>query len=76
MEAAADGEHQDQKGVNSMKKSYAAPALTTFGNATELTQGNSTGLNLDKTFPINTPKNKLTFSGGAGNHGHHGHGCH
>ena len=45
-----------------MKKAYESPRLIIHGDVEKVTAGNSTGNFLDKTFPIHTPKNLLTFS--------------
>jgi hypothetical protein len=41
---------------------YEAPAVTDYGDLTEITAGMMTGSFLDKSFPNNTPKQDLTFS--------------
>lgn len=41
---------------------YEAPAVTDYGDLTEITAGMTTGNFLDKTFPNNTPASELTFS--------------
>ncbi len=41
---------------------YDPPAIVELGTVEELTLGNQTGNNLDKTFPTGTPKGQLTFS--------------
>jgi hypothetical protein len=43
-------------------RSYQSPMLTVIGSFEEITQGTSTGNYLDKTFPVGTPKDQLTFS--------------
>lgn len=40
-----------------MKKSYQTPRLTVHGTVAQITQATTSGLNLDKTFPIGTPVN-------------------
>ncbi|MCY7282252.1 MAG: putative RiPP precursor [Cyanobacteria bacterium CAN_BIN43] len=45
-----------------VKKSYAQPKLTAYGNVEVLTQGASSGPNLDADFPAGTPFSDLTFS--------------
>jgi hypothetical protein len=45
-----------------VKKSYAQPKLTAYGNVEVLTQGASAGNQLDADFPTGTPFNDLTFS--------------
>jgi len=45
-----------------VKKSYAQPKLTAYGNVEVLTQGASSGPNLDADFPTGTPFGDLTFS--------------
>lgn len=41
---------------------YVAPEITEIGTVRELTLGGQNGQNLDKDFPIHTPKDQLTFS--------------
>ncbi|WP_157462363.1 hypothetical protein [Crinalium epipsammum] len=48
--------------MSSAKKEYTMPALTIYGNLEVLTQGGKDGEQLDASFPVNTPKGKLTFS--------------
>jgi hypothetical protein len=43
-------------------RDYASPKLTNLGSLETVTQGNKTGGYLDKSFPVHTPKGKLTFS--------------
>jgi hypothetical protein len=45
-----------------VKKSYAQPKLTAYGNVEVLTQGLKNGDGTDAVFPVKTPKEKLTFS--------------
>ncbi len=45
-----------------MKKSYQTPQLTVHGAVAQITQGNKDGDNLDRSFPVNTPKKNLLFS--------------
>jgi hypothetical protein len=42
---------------------YRKPAIVDYGTLAQLTAGNKNGNFLDATFPVHTPKNKLTFSG-------------
>ena len=44
------------------KKPYDAPRLKNVGSFEAVTQGNSTGSNIDATFPAGTPFGNLTFS--------------
>ena len=44
------------------KAPYERPMLTRIGSFEEITQGLSTGPDLDATFPVGTPDSKLTFS--------------
>ena len=44
------------------KKTYRAPNLKVHGSLEALTQGASTGTQLDSTFPTGTPFGQLTFS--------------
>lgn len=41
---------------------YASPRLTKYGAVEELTSGHSDGSQTDADFPVDTPKNELTFS--------------
>jgi hypothetical protein len=41
---------------------YNAPLLVREGSVQQLTFGQSDGDFLDRDFPVNTPKKKLTFS--------------
>ncbi|MGB3472799.1 MAG: lasso RiPP family leader peptide-containing protein [Erythrobacter sp.] len=45
-----------------MKKVYQAPSFEELGSFETLTQGASSGTNLDATFPDGTPFGDLTFS--------------
>jgi hypothetical protein len=45
------------------EKGYEAPVVTDFGDLVDLTAQQSTGGFTDRTFPANTPKSDLTFSG-------------
>jgi hypothetical protein len=45
-----------------MKLTYTPPTLTDLGTVRELTLGQSTGGELDATFPAGTPFADLTFS--------------
>lgn len=45
-----------------MKKEYVAPAIADLGSVLELTLGAKVGNALDASFPIHTPRGKLTFS--------------
>ncbi|MEJ1937101.1 lasso RiPP family leader peptide-containing protein [Nostoc sp. NIES-2111] len=51
----------DQNGTET-KAAYEVPTLVVHGSFTELTQGFGDGKYLDKAFPQNTPRDKLTFS--------------
>ena len=42
---------------------YQKPTLLDYGALAQLTAGTKSGNFLDATFPVHTPKNKLTFSG-------------
>jgi hypothetical protein len=42
---------------------YEAPRIDDHGDLTELTAGSKTGEELDKSFPIHTPKKDLLFTG-------------
>jgi hypothetical protein len=42
---------------------YEKPKVVDYGTLAQLTAGNKNGNFLDATFPVHTPKNKLTFSG-------------
>ena len=44
------------------KTVYEAPAMTSLGSFETLTQGASSGSQLDATFPTGTPFGELTFS--------------
>lgn len=44
------------------KTAYEAPAMTALGSFETLTQGASSGSQLDSTFPVGTPFGSLTFS--------------
>ncbi len=41
---------------------YEPPRITDYGDLTEITAGTQDGNFLDRSFPVNTPKGKLTFS--------------
>jgi hypothetical protein len=41
---------------------YEAPAVTDYGNLTDITAGMTAGNFLDRSFPNNTPTSDLTFS--------------
>lgn len=45
-----------------MKKTYSAPTVEDMGSFETLTQGTSTGNDLDRQFPVGTPRGDLTFS--------------
>lgn len=47
---------------NTAKKAFVAPVLTKYGKFEELTQGGSSGDNLDADFSNDTPFSDLTFS--------------
>jgi hypothetical protein len=42
---------------------YETPQVTDYGTLEQLTAGQADGNFTDRTFPINTPKRDLTFSG-------------
>jgi hypothetical protein len=42
---------------------YQSPSLVVVGTLTELTRGSVAGNYLDHSYPTNTPKSQLTFSG-------------
>lgn len=44
------------------KKEFVKPELTVHGDVEVITMGFKTGSALDKTFPVGTPFNQLTFS--------------
>ena len=44
------------------RMTYEPPAVEVMGTFEELTLGNTTGNQLDASFPIHTPKPDLTFS--------------
>jgi hypothetical protein len=41
---------------------YEAPAVVDYGTLAELTAGQSDGDYTDRDFPVNTPRDDLTFS--------------
>jgi hypothetical protein len=41
---------------------YEKPKVVDYGTLAQLTAGTKNGNFLDATFPVHTPKNKLTFS--------------
>jgi hypothetical protein len=45
---------------------YERPTVVDYGTLRELTAGHKTGANLDASFPVGTPNDKLTFSTPAG----------
>jgi len=45
-----------------VKKSYAQPKLTAYGNVEVLTQGAASGPRTDAAFPTGTPSGDVTFS--------------
>ncbi len=47
---------------NNDKAEYTAPEVTDFGRLADITAGQSDGSFLDADFPVNTPKDDLTFS--------------
>ena len=47
---------------NTPKQPYKAPVVTDVGTVVERTLGESTGSQLDATFPSGTPFGDLTFS--------------
>jgi hypothetical protein len=42
---------------------YEAPEVTDYGKLTDITAAQTSGANLDRTFPAGTPSGDLTFSG-------------
>lgn len=44
------------------KRAYKKPIVSDHGTLTEITAGAKTGNFVDKTFPVNTPIGKITFS--------------
>jgi hypothetical protein len=42
---------------------YEQPKVEDYGDLKDLTAGTKSGNFLDASFPVHTPKNKLTFSG-------------
>ena len=44
------------------KKTYEAPKFEKLGSFEAMTKGSSDGNLLDASFPVDTPKNLLTFS--------------
>lgn len=48
--------------MTTVKTPYEAPAMTSLGSFETLTQGGSSGSQLDATFPVGTPFTNLTFS--------------
>ena len=44
------------------KQQYEVPELTKIGSFEEVTQGESSGIRLDASFPTQTPFSELTFS--------------
>jgi hypothetical protein len=47
---------------NTAKKPYTAPKVVEVGTVVEKTLGQSSGAQLDASFPTGTPGNQLTFS--------------
>ena len=41
---------------------YEAPEIVDYGTLTDLTAGQSDGNFTDRDFPVNTPRDELTFS--------------
>lgn len=48
--------------VINMSKAYVRPTLSVQGKLEAMTHGASDGNALDQSFPVDTPKNQLTFS--------------
>ncbi len=46
----------------SEKKAYDAPQLVVHGDVEAVTQGQRDGSHTDRAFPVNTPKEDITFS--------------
>jgi hypothetical protein len=42
---------------------YRKPKVVDYGDLKTVTAGNASGQVLDKSFPVHTPKQDLTFSG-------------
>jgi hypothetical protein len=42
---------------------YEAPEVVDYGTLAELTAGQSDGRFTDRNFPVDTPRDELTFSG-------------
>jgi hypothetical protein len=42
---------------------YESPVITDHGTLVELTAGQNDGNFTDRDFPVNTPRDELTFSG-------------
>lgn len=42
---------------------YESPMITDHGTLAEITAGQSDGNFTDRDFPVNTPRDELTFSG-------------
>jgi hypothetical protein len=51
------------KKIESEKTDYEKPKVRDYGDLTQLTAGGTTGNFLDASFPVGTPRGKLTFSG-------------
>jgi hypothetical protein len=45
------------------KMTYEKPEVQDYGSLAELTAGQSDGQFTDRDFPVNTPRDELTFSG-------------
>lgn len=46
-----------------MKSAYTRPRLVVYGKLEEITRGNHDGQYTDQSFPANTKRSDLTFSG-------------
>ena len=55
---STDGPEGDWKGI----MNYEAPAIVDYGTLIELTAAQADGDFTDRDFPVNTPKQDLTFS--------------
>jgi hypothetical protein len=48
--------------MDDKKIEYEAPEVVDYGDLTELTAGERTGAELDRSFPVHTPQDDLRFS--------------
>lgn len=49
--------------MQSEKKEYTSPKLEKYGEVSRLTGGSADGSRTDADFPVDTPRDQLTFSG-------------